>query len=124
MTRKYRKKPKNRSPLPEQVVHMAKALEVVDRTETRNGYIPAFHIWEQVGVPETTMRVLLAYLTKAGILRGKQGPMGGYKRLRQATVAELCGLVTPRWDIEDIMAWGDYLAPFHVVIKSAGKLQV
>ena len=113
----YKKKTVPNGPLPVQVSYMAQALEVIDTTETRTGFVPMFHICEQTGVSEGTMRGLLIGMRKLGIIEGRRSCLGGYKRLRKATIQELCGILGPRYDIPDPRAHGKYLAEFHHWLK-------
>ena len=114
----YREKTTPRGPLPEQVVYMVNALEVIDNTKTRNGFVPAFHIADILGMPRGTLGGLLVFMSKLGILKSRKGAMGGYQRLRKATIQELCGIVTDRYRLNDPAAWGPSLAGFHGKLKA------
>ena len=113
----YKAKAFPAGPLPAQAVYLIGALEVIDKTETRNGYVPGFHIAEQIGVSMGTMRPLLVKMSKAGITEGYRGPMGGYKRLRRATLREICMLVGHKYDLSDLTAWGRSVMSFHQRVK-------
>ncbi len=109
----YREKTGPRGPLPDQVVYMVHSLEVIDNTKTRNGLVPAFYIAEVLGMPRGTLAGLLVDMSKLGVLEGRLGAMGGYKRVRKATIQELCSIVTDRYNIADTEDWGESLGNFH-----------
>jgi hypothetical protein len=92
---------------------MAKALEVIDNTETDTGYVLFEYICARTGTPPTSLRPLLIAMGQLGIIESRTGVYGGYRRLRKATLQELCGIVCKRYDVPNPTAWGDALAGFH-----------
>lgn len=114
----YRKRIGPKGPLPDQVIYMVKALAAIDSTETRNGFVPAFHLAEQIGVPTSSLWDLLRKMARLGILESRNGPLGGYRRLRKASVEELCSIVSDRYNVFDPTAWGPELAGFHGKFKA------
>lgn len=102
-----------KGPLPEQVVYMVKALDVIDNLDTDTGRVLAATIAEQTGITLSTLAVLLGKLTLREIIGGRTGTRGGYKRLRETSLRELCELVSHRYTIEDPGEWGASLEDFH-----------
>lgn len=114
----YRRKRKGaKGPLPEQVIYMAKVLEVIDNTETDTGYVMFEYVVAKTGIPETSLRPLMITMVNLGILKSATGIYGGYERLRKATLQELCSIVSERYDIPDPAAWGEVLSGFHGSFK-------
>lgn len=113
-----RKRTSVKGPLPEQVIYMVKALGVIDNTETETGYVQLDHICQQTGTPLTSLRPLMIAMAQLGIIGSATGIYGGYKRLRKATLQELCGIVSKRYDIPAPAAWGEALAGFHGQFKA------
>ncbi len=115
---KYRKRTVSKGPLPGLVVDMVEALEVIDNTETRNGWVPGHHIAKTVGIPYGSLAGALVTMKGLGILEGRTGCMGGYRRLRKASIEELCSIVTSRYKVDDPEAWGPSLTKFHGKFKA------
>ena len=102
-----------KGPLPEQVVYMAAALDVIDNLETDTGRVSGAAIAEQTGIALGTLGVLLGGLSLREIIVGRTGRRGGYRRLRETTLRELCEIISHRYTVEDPGEWGANLEDFH-----------
>ena len=75
------------------VEHAIRILRIIDLTNEPEDYIPGKYIASELGLSKGTVDFVACHLRRQGIIHGRTGPNGGFKRLRKTTLGELYDLI-------------------------------